>query len=173
MGYFYPRGIERRSRTYRSSFLGRDLVGEIENENGTYAKVAESWLEGIDIHDPISTAMIWARDGNALVCTVVLPKGGIEAYNGTELYPSYYESAVATVELQIAKAGYRLAAYLDAIAETQSVGTYRRAISAGPRHTEVKRDLSGRDLLPKREGMTKQERVRMARRDDLGCGCTH
>ncbi|KAI5365404.1 putative S1/P1 nuclease, phospholipase C/P1 nuclease domain superfamily [Septoria linicola] len=146
-----------------------DLAASIHN--GTYSKVAASWLEGIDVEDPISTAMVWARDGNSYVCSVVLPNGG-ESYNGTELYPAYYESAVSTVEQQIAKAGYRLAAWLNAIAEKQTPGTYRRAIGQ-PRHTEVKRDLSGRDLLPKSPGLTIAQRERLAKRGDLGCGCSH
>ncbi|EME81772.1 uncharacterized protein MYCFIDRAFT_154437 [Pseudocercospora fijiensis CIRAD86] len=80
-----------------------DLVAEIDS--GKYADQKQAWLKGIDVSDPISTAVIWARDGNSYVCTVVMPNGG-ESYNNTELYPGYYDSAVDTVEMQIAKAGY-------------------------------------------------------------------
>jgi hypothetical protein len=146
-----------------------DLVKEIDS--GKYKSVAASWLKGIDIDDPISTAMVWARDGNSYVCTVVLPKGGA-ILNNTELYPAYYDSAVATVEMQIAKAGYRLAKWLDAIAERQKKpATYRTAHA----RQEVKKsvvDLSGRDLLPESNILTRANRAKRAMGDG-GCGCTH
>lgn len=166
-----------------ASAWASDLVAEIDH--GGYTPLAASWLHGIDISHPLDTAMVWARDSNAYICSVVFPRGP-ETYHGTELFPEYYSSAVSTVELQIAKAGYRLAAFLDAIAAGESpVGTYwsARGTSATDvvrrereRHVEMKkkkRDLSGRDLLPKRSGMTRMERERLAERNDLGCGCTH
>jgi hypothetical protein len=47
--------------------------------------------------------------------SLVLPEGP-EAISGQELGSDYYEAAAPVVELQIAKAGYRLAAWLDLIA---------------------------------------------------------
>lgn len=41
---------------------------------------------------------------------------GISAVENTDLSGSYYNSAIPVIELQIAKAGYRLAAWLDLIA---------------------------------------------------------
>lgn len=49
-------------------------------------------------------------------CTV-LPEGP-SAIKGQELAGDYYEKAGPVVELQIARGGYRLAAWLDKIAET-------------------------------------------------------
>lgn len=141
-----------------------DLVADIDT--GKYANQSQAWLEGVDISDPISTAMIWARDGNSYVCSVVMPESG-ESYNGTELYPEYYNSAVETVERQIAKAGYRLGAYLDAIAANQTFD--RRSIGL----TKQKTVESDRWNLPlQRQGLTKAQRARIAKGDN-GCGCSH
>lgn len=41
---------------------------------------------------------------------------GPEAISGQELGSDYFDTAALVVELQIAKAGYRLAAWLDLIA---------------------------------------------------------
>lgn len=74
--------------------------------SGVYSHVAQSWLDGMDVHDPIKSSMIWATEANRLVCEVVL-KEGKEALAGKELNGTYYEAAIDVVELQIAKAGYR------------------------------------------------------------------
>ncbi|KAK0633178.1 S1/P1 nuclease [Immersiella caudata] len=73
------------------------------------------WLQGVNLEDPTGTALAWATEGNAYVCTTVLPEGP-EAIRGQELGSDYYEAAAPVVELQVAKAGYRLAAWLDLIA---------------------------------------------------------
>ena len=44
----------------------------------------------------------------------VLPEGP-EAIRGQELGSEYYEAAAPVIELQVARAGYRLAAWLDSI----------------------------------------------------------
>lgn len=49
------------------------------------------------------------------MCSTVL-KGGVNAVSGKELDGSYYSTAIPVIELQIAKAGYRLAAWLNLIA---------------------------------------------------------
>jgi hypothetical protein len=77
-----------------------------EIQSGAFADQAESWLEGIDITDPVTTSLCWARETNAFVCTTVLPNGkdGVE---NQELSGDYYEAAVPVIQLQIARAGYR------------------------------------------------------------------
>jgi hypothetical protein len=42
---------------------------------------------------------------------------GVAALQKGDLYPTYYNSVIPTVELQIAKAGYRLANWLNTIYE--------------------------------------------------------
>lgn len=77
-----------------------------EINSGAYSPEAASWLTGITLSDPESTALIWAEQANAFVCTTVLP-GGVEAVEGQELGGAYYESSVPVIQLQIARAGYR------------------------------------------------------------------
>ncbi|OCL12051.1 nuclease S1 [Glonium stellatum] len=98
--------------TYASSWAA-NLTKEIKS--GTYKSQKDSWLSGIDLSDPITTSMGWATDSNAFVCSTVF-KGGVSAVSGMELDGSYYSTAVPVIELQIAKAGYRLAAWLNLIA---------------------------------------------------------
>lgn len=89
-------------------------------KTGTYKSSAAGWLTGIDLSDAVSSAMIWATDSNAYVCTTVMPNG-VAATEDVDLSGAYYTKALPIVELQVAKAGYRLAAWLNLIA-TGSTG---------------------------------------------------
>ncbi|TVY46927.1 Nuclease S1 [Lachnellula occidentalis] len=84
-------------------------------KTGVYKTDAESWLAGSDLRDPVSTSIKWAEEANQFVCQTVLPEGK-DAIVGKELGGAYYEAAVPVIELQIARAGYRLAHWLDLIA---------------------------------------------------------
>jgi hypothetical protein len=64
--------------------------------------------------------MVWATDANSYVCTTVIPDG-VDATENVDLSGDYYTSVLPTVKLQFAKAGYRLAAWLNLIA-TGSTG---------------------------------------------------
>jgi hypothetical protein len=85
-------------------------------KTGAYKSQAASWLDGIDLSDPVTTSLAWAEESNAFVCTTVMPDG-ISSVQGKELSGDYYESCVPVIQLQIAKAGYRLAAWLNLIAK--------------------------------------------------------
>jgi hypothetical protein len=74
----------------------------------------------MDVSDPQSSAMIWATDANAYVCSTVMPNG-VSAVEGVDLSGAYYTATLPIVQEQIAKAGYRLAAWLNLIA-TGSTG---------------------------------------------------
>ena len=74
----------------------------------------------MDITDAISSSMVWASDSNAYVCTAVMPDG-VEATESVDLSGDYYTTVLPVVQLQFAKAGYRLAAWLNLIA-TGSTG---------------------------------------------------
>lgn len=141
-----------------------------EINSGIYKSQAASWVSGLDLTDPKSTAMTWATDANKYVCSVVMPDG-VDVLNktGTDLYPSYYNSAIDTVELQIAKAGYRLAAWLDAIAAEQSVEKRASDVDEVVGR-DVRADLSGRDLLPT---VRRGKSVARLRREAVGWGCKH
>lgn len=73
---------------------------------GIYKTQAQEWLAGIDLADPAGSALVWASQANAFVCTAVLPKGA-DAVRGQELSGDYYEASVPVIQLQIARAGYR------------------------------------------------------------------
>lgn len=90
-----------------------DITHEIDN--GIYSSLRACWLSVVAIEDAENSAIKMARDTNRLMCEVVLPDGA-EALEGQELFPEYYEKAIDTVELQVAKAGYRLASWLNAVA---------------------------------------------------------
>ncbi|KAL7941122.1 putative nuclease S1 precursor [Trichoderma barbatum] len=90
---------------------------EEEISNGKYASEKNSWLDNFDLSDPKKTAMDWSIEANKLVCSHVFPKD----YNptqikGKELSDKYYDQARPIVELQVARAGFRMAAWLDEIA---------------------------------------------------------
>ncbi|KAK1566410.1 S1/P1 nuclease [Colletotrichum navitas] len=78
------------------------------------AAAAGPWVSSIDLGDPEATALAWAVESNAFVCTVVMPSG-LDAVEGKEIGGAYATSAEPTVSMQIAKQGYRLAKWLDAI----------------------------------------------------------
>lgn len=83
--------------------------------SGDYADEIESWLDGMDIDDAKGSAMKWAVDANAFVCDPVL-KGGEAAVEMGDLAGDYYNAAVPVFTIQIAKGGYRLAAWLNLLA---------------------------------------------------------
>ncbi|RDW78340.1 putative nuclease S1 [Coleophoma crateriformis] len=89
-------------------------------KTGTYKSSAASWLKGMDITDAQASALVWASDANSYVCSTVLVDG-LTAVEGVDLSGAYYTAALPIVKLQIAKAGYRLAAWLNLIA-TGSTG---------------------------------------------------
>lgn len=84
-------------------------------KTGTYKSAAAGWLTGLDITDSVTSSMIWAKDSNAYVCSTVIPKG-VSAVETVDLSGAYYTAALPVIKLQFAKAGYRLAAWLNAAA---------------------------------------------------------
>ena len=70
--------------------------------SGMYASSASGWLAGMSVSDVPGSAMVWARDSNAFVCTDVMP-GGTAVLANQELGSSYYSAVIGTVELQTAK----------------------------------------------------------------------
>ncbi|KAH8651546.1 S1/P1 nuclease [Tricladium varicosporioides] len=89
-------------------------------KTGSYKSSAASWLTGMTLKDPVSSSMIWATDSNSYVCSTVMPNGYLATESG-DLSGDYYAEALPIVQIQIAKAGYRLAAWLNLIA-TGSTG---------------------------------------------------
>ena len=139
-----------------------DLTEDIES--GGYSACAQTWLQGDDIADAKRSALAWARDTNLYVCSSVFPES-IEAVSATDLGGDYFDQAAETVQLQIAKGGYRLANWLDQLAlaagQKNATTTYKRS-------AEV--DLSGSNLLPAPREMSL---AKLARRDFGGCDHPH
>ncbi|EPE09384.1 s1 p1 nuclease [Ophiostoma piceae UAMH 11346] len=125
-------------------------------KTGSYANLKASWIEGDDVSSAITSATRWAADANAFVCTVVMPDG-VAALQEDDLYPTYYNGVISTVELQIAKGGYRLANWLNKI--------YAKDIASGAaskRSPEALPDLTGADLLPAPRPLSKLKLARAA-----------
>lgn len=140
-----------------------ELIDQINN--GSYKSVAASWIAGDDISNAVTTATAWARDANALVCTVVMPNG-VAALQQGDLYPDYYNSVIPTIELQIAKGGYRLANWLNTIYSTKVVKVKREGeIMVSKKDV----DLSGRSFLPPPIPLSDAKIKRAA----AGYGCNH
>ncbi|PSR87094.1 S1/P1 nuclease-domain-containing protein [Coniella lustricola] len=138
--------------------------------SGSYKSLAASWIKGADITDPITSAMTWAVDANALVCTVVMPDGAAALSDADDLYPTYYDSVIPTIELQLAKAGYRLANWLDAI-YTDTVAKRGLEGTEGEGSAVVKREAAAPQswALPASKPLT---RAQMARAES-GYKCNH
>jgi hypothetical protein len=151
------------SLTYAQTWANT-LIGEIDS--GSFKSQAASWISGDTISDPVTTATRWASDANAYVCSVVMPDGAAALQTG-DLYPTYYDSAIGTIELQIAKGGYRLANWLNLIynndiAKRDLEGFVNKARSEAP-------DLRGRDLLPAPGPLSRAQLARDAMGGDC-CG---
>ncbi|GAB7347874.1 hypothetical protein MBLNU459_g5401t1 [Dothideomycetes sp. NU459] len=135
-----------------------------EIKSGTYKSEAASWISDIDVSDVVTTTMTWATQANSYVCTVVMPNG-YKVLESGDLDGDYYASAIPTIELQIARAGYRLAAFLDAIyagsSSKRSVGEIVER--------EAEEDLSGAEFLPAARPLSKAKLARAAH----GYGCKH
>ncbi|KAM3445009.1 hypothetical protein NHJ13734_000878 [Beauveria thailandica] len=134
------------------------LVAEIES--GALKGQAAGWISGDNVADPITSATRWASDANAYVCSVVMP-GGASALQQGDLYPDYYNSVIGTVELQIAKGGYRLGNWLNSIYSSKVA---KRSFDA------PLPDLSGRDLLPADRPLSRAKLAREAMGESC---CTH
>ncbi|KAI2606916.1 nuclease S1 precursor [Hypoxylon fragiforme] len=86
-------------------------------DSGTYKSQAASWISGLSVGTSASqtaTALRWATESNAYVCSTVL-RDGVDAVENQDVSGAYTTAAQPVVELQIAKQGYRLAKWLDAI----------------------------------------------------------
>jgi hypothetical protein len=131
--------------------------------SGSYKSQAASWIADSDVTDPITSATAWASDANAYVCAVVMPDGAAALQEG-DLYPTYYNSVIPTIELQIAKGGYRLAHWLNNIYSAKIATRSVHKLSA----RKPLPDLMGRDLLP---GARPLSRAKLAREATSGSCC--
>jgi hypothetical protein len=73
--------------------------------SGTYKSSAAGWVSGLSTSGTAS-ALKWATESNAEVCTTVLAKG-VSWVESNDLSGSYLTTATPVINLQIAKQGYR------------------------------------------------------------------
>lgn len=134
------------------------LISEITS--GSYKSQAASWIKGDTTSDTITTATRWASDANAFVCTVVMPNGAAALQTG-DLYPTYYNSVIGTIELQIAKGGYRLGNWLNLIYNSEIA---KRDLEGFVKRSQnsILPDLLGRDLLPEPRPLSRAKLARAA-----------
>ncbi|KAJ5103048.1 hypothetical protein N7532_003577 [Penicillium argentinense] len=140
----------------------KNLIKKIDS--GEFSSHAASWVDGDDISDPIAAATRWASDGNALVCTVVMPDGAAALQKG-DLYPTYYNSVIDTIELQIAKGGYRLANWLNMIYKSEIAKRDLGGLVKG-RDAVAEPDLSGTSFLPRPRPLSRAKLARDAMHGD-------
>lgn len=138
-----------------------NLTNEIKT--GVYKKESSSWTTGIDAKNPVNTTMLWATDANAFVCSTVIPNGP-DAVRNQEISGAYYDTAIPVVTKQIAKAGVRLAAWLDAIVKNAGEG-----VVTGE---DGKFGLSKREFAFE-DWQLEAKAQRAAFGDDCGCGEEH
>lgn len=141
------------------------LVAKITS--GGYELEAPSWVQGDNISDAIASATKWAADANALVCTVVIPDGASALQTG-DLYPTYYNSVIDTIELQIAKGGFRLANWLNSIYNTRIAKRDLERFIEESRNEPSKLGLQDRDHLSDSRPLS---RAKLARRAMQGSCC--
>lgn len=93
---------------WADALAGRIKAGELLSEPTARA-------ECTDLANPNECGIEWATETNGYVCKYVLAPG-LEWVKENDLGGEYYEGAVSVVELQIARAGKRLAAWINAVA---------------------------------------------------------
>ncbi|KAJ5512856.1 S1/P1 nuclease [Penicillium fimorum] len=144
------------------------LVDEIKT--GSYKKEAATWIKGDDIGDTVVTATRWAADANSYICTVVMPDGAAALQTG-DLYPTYYNSAIGTIEIQVAKGGYRLANWLNTIYSqkiTQSKnGKHHKGKSGKGKSGKGKFGKGPRDAAPEPEFVYEPREPRQLSRQNM------
>ncbi|KAG8529470.1 uncharacterized protein KY384_006107 [Bacidia gigantensis] len=92
------------------SSFSATLIGRIDS--GSYSGQKASWLSCSNIKTASACALAWAQDANAFNCQYVLKTDE----NGKELDGTYYTGAEPIIEIQIAKAGYRLGDWINKMA---------------------------------------------------------
>ncbi|KAL9045129.1 MAG: hypothetical protein Q9214_001788 [Letrouitia sp. 1 TL-2023] len=81
-------------------------------DSGAYSSQKASWVSCNNIKTASTCALQWAADANKINCQYVLK---VDETN-KELSGSYYTGAKPYIELQLAKGGYRLGAWVNALA---------------------------------------------------------
>ncbi|KAJ7292214.1 putative nuclease PA3 [Mycena rebaudengoi] len=163
---FMPQELIGGSSLADAQSWAKTLIAEIDS--GTFKSQKASWIAGDNTANALTTATRWASDANALVCTVVMPQGAAALTAMPDLFPNYYNAVIGTIELQIAKGGYRLGNWLNMVFEKEVA---RRDV--GDESEVAKRvpesELDGHNFLPAPSPLSRAKMARAA----FGYGCDH
>ena len=140
--------------------LATNLTAEVKH--GKFKKESKTWTKGIKAKDAVKSSMIWAEDANSYVCSTVIPNGP-DAVFAQELSGAYWDTAIPVVTKQLAKAGVRLAAWLDALVELNE--------KHKGREVEFKMEKRGDVVLV--PWQVEARKAREAFGPDCGCGEEH
>jgi hypothetical protein len=102
-----PEGIAGGSTLSTAQSYAATLTTAIAS--GTYKSAAAGWVAGLSVTSAQATALQWASEANAYVCSTVLAKG-LSYLENSDLSGSYATTATPVVDGQIAKQGYRYVA---------------------------------------------------------------
>lgn len=73
-----------------------------EIHNGVYVNETAMWLSGMDLADPVGTAVAMSADANMFVCSYVLTPG-LDFIRSEDLSGDYYQGAIPIFSRQVAK----------------------------------------------------------------------
>lgn len=104
--------VEQLADGWSAEEFADDLTSAIDA--GDYNWEVSSWLNGMSLNDTQGSAMGWAMEANSYVCRDVL-SAGVTAVETGDLSGSYYQAHYEVARVQIARAGYRLGAWLNLI----------------------------------------------------------
>lgn len=111
-------GIEHRLKHNQEKLASLKWAKHLIQQN----KHRPTTAECTDVANPQTCLGPWAKETNRLNCAVVF-KRGIKYLTNEDLAGEYYDDAVPFIEEQIYKAGIRLAAWINALAEERRAKT--------------------------------------------------
>ncbi|KAJ3305570.1 hypothetical protein HDV03_001436 [Kappamyces sp. JEL0829] len=108
-----------------------ELIDKIEK--GEYKDIAQSWISKRAVTDLTklgnsAAAAEWATDANGWNCDIVW--GAYDSDPKQDFGKAYYEAAIPVIKIQVAKGGYRLAKWLNAVFDTCGSSTSSSSVSS-------------------------------------------
>ncbi|KAL7269489.1 hypothetical protein RUND412_007852 [Rhizina undulata] len=97
----------------RNAVAWANTLDEYVSPGGKYSELVGNWTSCVDPSLEEECALVWANESNDWVCKYVLPDTYPAGFENTELGDEYFEGAEEIVDELVAKAGLRLAAWLN------------------------------------------------------------
>ncbi|EWC44320.1 hypothetical protein DRE_01146 [Drechslerella stenobrocha 248] len=98
--------------------LAKNIIADLDT--GIYKDLKAGWTSCGSIKRGTGCPKAWAQDSNRLICSNVLANG-VEEVEGKDISGDYYAANVPIVRQQLAKGGYRLGLWLNAIAKAEQL----------------------------------------------------